>query len=1227
MELNYFTCTLGQAALLNHGRNYNTIPEFIDQQARAHPKLPAVGVYVPSQIPGEEWQHHVLTFGDVQQAVINTAIAIKRWKASHISLELAQDDTAALLCSSSWQYLFTWLALLYLGHSVLLIAPQCSPKATGRLCKVCNVRVIFHDEAYQQLAEDAASHAQDEQTKRPFTTSSVPIGKIQSVLDLLLMETSSKLTRAEISGTDTAYLHHTSGTSTGIPKPIPQTHHGAIGVLPQLDGSQHAMFTTTPMYHGGPADLFRAWTSNAMMWLFPGGQIPITATNVVKCLDVAADAASKGHVPTVRYFASVPYVLQMLAEDEKGLQHLQSMDLVGIGGAALAKALGDDLASRDINLVSRFGSAECGFLMASHCNYDENKEWQYLRVGEGVQDLSFEQREGGLFELVIGPKWPHMAKRNRDDGSFATSDLFESHPTLSKAWKYHSRADAQLTLVTGKKFDPASIESAILASSNLISDVLVFGNNEPYPGLLLFRSAEGASVSDSDLIRLIAPNVDRSNRDSPSYARIPNNMLIPMPHSEVPLEKSSKGTIVRNRAEERYSQEIQASYELGETKDDSDVPDAEITPAVLEIVSNIVKRSNPSDVQLTADTDLFSYGVDSIAAIHIRRRLNKLLKKPMPMSVIQNAATISRLATAIIDLRHGRNPSQTENQTDLTYRLAKRYSTFHDIKSQSTPETNNHRIDDATQHTQYSHPATPTSSSKGLTILLTGPTGLLASHILSHLLHLPYITQIHLLVRASTPTAAQARILKSLSSRALPPPTPSDLQNRLSIHPCTLSSPTLGLCPTTYNEISRTVDIVMHLAWSVNFTLPLSSFATTHLAGVAHLLQLCSSSPKQIAPRFVFCSSTAAVSNWSSSSTFSSGFGGLVPEAVIGDASAANETGYGRSKLCAEMICANMAREGRMRGRVKVVRVGQLSGSRETGVWNASEAYPAIMGAGALLGGGGVLPDLDAVRAVQRRGGREECSWVPVDVAARSFVEAAVGGDSLSSDGICGGGELLRGERDAETEEDGAADVEVLHLLSPPPAPSTEIPTWSTLLGHLRRHTGVSIVPMSQWLDRVEASEELRTREHAALRLVGFWREVYAVPSTESSRENCDNEDEPRKRKPNTADEREHQHGLDSSRAANVSDKGFGESGDSGKTGLKAVLVVNGADDAAGTKVGHETVPTSSGFVMTNSLKAMPSLQEAGGLDEEYLVKMWKWIQENTEAVRGEEAGVVAAER
>jgi hypothetical protein len=101
----------------------------------------------------------------------------------------------------------------------------------------------------------------------------------------------------------------------------------------------------------------------------------------------------------------------MMADDKAGLKQLQSMDIVGVGGAALPAEVGDRLVRDKVNLISRFGSAECGFLMSSCRDFEKDKAWQYLRPspgGEQQQLLKFERQQDGLSELVIQPGWPHV---------------------------------------------------------------------------------------------------------------------------------------------------------------------------------------------------------------------------------------------------------------------------------------------------------------------------------------------------------------------------------------------------------------------------------------------------------------------------------------------------------------------------------------------------------------------------------------------------------------------------------------------------------------------------------------------------------------------------------------------------------------------------------------------------------------------------------------------------
>lgn len=65
----------------------------------------------------------------------------------------------------------------------------------------------------------------------------------------------------------------------------------------------------------------------------------------------------------------------MMEADKYSLQFLK----VWIGGAALPAEVGDRLVTRVINLISRFGSAECGILLSSYRDFIVDREWQYLR--------------------------------------------------------------------------------------------------------------------------------------------------------------------------------------------------------------------------------------------------------------------------------------------------------------------------------------------------------------------------------------------------------------------------------------------------------------------------------------------------------------------------------------------------------------------------------------------------------------------------------------------------------------------------------------------------------------------------------------------------------------------------------------------------------------------------------------------------------------------------------
>ncbi|KAL8805671.1 MAG: hypothetical protein Q9182_001815 [Xanthomendoza sp. 2 TL-2023] len=999
-DLNYFTCTLGQAVEINDKspKEYETIPDFLHHQARNIPGAPAVAFPVPSgDNSGSEWSYDILIYDEAYAHVAQSSseVADERFLTVPIPIRLAEKIG------------------LNAGSGV-------------------------------SLKNDIVHAPEDGQP----------------------------------SASSVAFLFHSSGTSTGLPKPIPQSHRAAIGVLPSLsNGGEKATFTTTPLYHGGIADCLRAWTSGGLVWLFPGKDVPITPSNILKSLDCAKRAqetstATSHKIPPIRYFSSVPYVLQMVSAEPEGMNMLQCMDIVGVGGAALPPTVGDSLVHQGVNLVSRFGSAECSFLLSSHRDYPNDKAWQYLRrYGSTLLEFEKQQDDTGLSELVIRPDWPHMAKRNREDGSFATADLFEPHPSIHDAWRYHSRADSQLTLITGKKFDPAPLEAAI-ASGEFLSDVLIFGNGMQSAGALLFRSDKGQTLDASQVLDETWPAIDQLNKEGQAHTRLSRSMLIVMDSRAPGLEKSSKGTILRAQAEKTYEREIRGAYEQNEIQasgiekpDGLKVPEHEIPKTILETIKTVLGTND----SIPEEADLFSYGVDSVACMAIRAKLQSRIldsKAPaLPLNVVYDCGNIKRLSRHLLDLRTGRQ-TESEDEIQLMKDLVTRYSRV--VEQVEVLNKPNGVVEE--KPIEQSRETEPQRDH----VLLTGATGALGAHILHLLRSNPTVSDITCLVRAASPFAAHERVSKSLIARGkpgLPPYSASNPQSsqdkacssapEIKCIPTTLSHPDLGLDPSTYTHLARTTTLVIHAAWAVNFTARLRSFEKDHVAGLAHLLNLAHALPNHKPPkRFLFLSSTASVTNTPASNY-------PIAERISTDPTHASPLGYSRSKWVAENICANYychntlpASEFNPRSasqkqpahpNIAILRIGQLTSDTRSGIWNTAEAIPLMLS---------TAPTLHALPNLQNL----PLDWLPVDIAAHAILDVA--------------GSMHR--------EEITSPPPVFHILNPSPTP-----TWSDLLSVIQTRTPglrVNVLEPGEWLKRVEGY----AGELPAKRLVGLWREAFS---------------------------------------------------------------------------------------------------------------------------------------
>ncbi|KAK0390625.1 hypothetical protein NLU13_0129 [Sarocladium strictum] len=1013
VEPNYFTCTLGEASRWKEmhpdSRSFSSVIDLVDKQAQDHPQLPAVGFSVIERIQVEPRESY-LTFSQLS--------AQSHFAASRLESVLPREprpQSVGLICTSSFEFILTWLGLTRLGLSVLLLAPQLEAKAIRHLCETLSVRTIFTDALQEGRCAAIREH--------------LNITRIPNVVQRTAITNGVFLTTSQGKGTDSsevAIWFHSSGTSTGLPKAIPQTHGGLVAALPSFPCSdQPATFSTTPLYHGGLVDALRAWSSGAMTWFFPESEAPITASNVQRGVAYAQDSK----IARVGYFSSVPYIIQMLADDPHGFGLLKIMDLVGVGGAALPEVTGNSLVQQGVRLVSRMGSAECGFLMSSHRDYSRDDEWQFLRPIDDPSFLAFESRDDGLSELVVKAKWPHLAKVNREDGSYATSDLFEPHQHRSGLWRYHSRADAQITLSNGKKFDPSPLEASILASSSLLRDVLIFGDGRDYPGILLFpcgpESANKIIESTWNIIR-------RLNSDSQNHARISKSMMVLREEkNENGLQKSSKGTILRRQAETRFAKEIEGAYLQ---RQDLDVlPDSathdELHSAVIRCFTQVLGRL------VDPEQDLYGQGVDSISCIQIRSLIQASCLQEdsvtLPRNVVYDKATIKDLISYLWELRQN---SVTGNASIST-------SLYQEDDREIMKAM-------AAKYTQTLSWTLPLHKTTDKVIVLTGATGFLGSHILRLLLDDNQVQKIICLVRASSEAEAQDRLEATLRLRGCA----GQLDHRIVCVPSILSREDLGLRAELQALLATKTALFIHSAWTVNFSLQISSFED-QISGTANMLKLAA----QVGALMVFISSTAAVSQARN---------GTIPEDISDDPRDASPLGYSQSKWVAEKICAAAATRRDdpispfpQQRAVVILRVGQLCGD-ERGIWNKSEAYPLMLSTARIIGS---LPDIKG----------EVINWLPVHLAAQIVIDIAFQSHDGSSLG----------------------EPRVFHVFN-----YHDKPSWNQMLLWLQADSQTSeggpsfeVLPPSRWVSALETAAEIGEQQHPAYALLGLWKLAFSA--------------------------------------------------------------------------------------------------------------------------------------
>ncbi|EST05556.1 Acyl carrier protein-like protein [Kalmanozyma brasiliensis GHG001] len=996
----YLTLTISQALSLPpppapEPAQHESVNAMLDARARHMPDVLAVGF---THLSSGSWGCHTLTYSQIASLAHNLAGALEDRLPSRQANGKSPNGTplVAVLSSSGLELFAHIVALWRLGYGVLCIAPGSTAESIANLLRLTETDTILAH-ASQASAAQSAIDALDAGGR---VCEMLP--DIQAFIDRKVDPKSGSAT-----GEDVLVTMHTSGSS-GLPKPIYQLHRFWTASMVTAPGSSLSAFTTTPLFHGGMSDLLRSIQAGSSIFFHPTAD-PGALSAAAICSAIAACPKP------VSYFLSVPYILDLLFNDRsaQAREMLSGMELVSTGGAPLPQPLGDAMVHAGIKLVSRLGSSECGFLMSSWRSFHD-LEWNFLRIPDelGRSMIRFEPFEGALFELVVAKDWPTKLVSNREDGAYATSDLYTKHPELENTWKYDSRADDTIVLVSGKKAS-APIAERRLKESSLVTEAIAFGANRAIIGALVFVTPDAAPGAWNDeikvkLLQMLQPVLKEINDASPPHAQLATEMVCLLPPSEAAnIPRASKGTLQRGRAYQHYADLIDSVYldfEEGRSlrlhsssTAKEELSGEELVQWLQHTVASINGRS------VAPDTDLFVAGVDSIQSARIRAAVHQNVElggKLLDRNAVYEFPTLRLLAQHIEDVRSGSGgvngvEERQEREVRLMRELVEKYSS-------SPPDLDVERKAGA-------------GNGKGTLFLLTGVTGGLGAQVLAQVTAtLEPEDTIACLIRASSPKHARMRLLDALSSRHLDAAhsAVSAESSQVLVLAADLSLPSCGLPPLT---LSYARVLTIHAAWSVNFVASLSSFEAENIAGLSHLIALHQSLAGENGC-FTFASSVASV--------LACPPGSVLHEKASTDPSDAVPMGYARSKWVAEQVVSRRFPEGGSR----IVRIGQLCADTQKGVWNESEAWPLLIAISCRLG---VFPRL-----------QERLDWISTDVAAKSLLDIS----SAQKDGV-------------------------FHVAQPTTG-SDPAPSWEELHEWLQAsELNLSLISPQEWLDRVAESD------------------------------------------------------------------------------------------------------------------------------------------------------------
>ncbi|CAA7263094.1 unnamed protein product [Cyclocybe aegerita] len=828
------------------------------------------------------------------------------------------------------------------------------------------------------------------------------------------------------------YLH--SSGSTGFPKCIPQTHRILIQwttmSLPQLIAHHERVRMGTmalPSFHtiGMYLQTFLPLYGIVSAAVYPPIVRSPDAHPMLPTPDNILEHLKKTECNCL---ASVPAWLHLWMQNQldETVELLKSFIFVIYGGGPLSQKVGDQIVAAGVNLHGSYGGTEFGSPTLIRLQRWREQDWEWIRLAD-TTTVNWADQGDGTYEcqfLTTDRHHPAIENMTNPRG-YATSDLFIKHPTEPNLWKVVGRMDDVIMHSTGEKTVPGPMEGIVI-NNPLIHAAVMFGRSHDQAGILI-EPAPGRNVDPANLEEVsqfrneIWPTIEEANEVAPAFSKIYKEMVL-ITKREKPLPRSPKGSVMRKAALQLYEVEIEDLYTSVEVTSGRNVVEPPRTWDFDGILYWLTTQANDilSRQDISSSRDLFDQGFDSLSSTFLRLRIvgafhsSPTLRdhtRKIGQNTIYTHPILQDLARFIVLVIDGDESGTTANRgKEALVAMIQKHTDGLDAP-----------IPINTTHDQSAF------QREGSVVLITGTTGSVGSQVLADLLRDDSVSRVYALNR---PGKGSEPILRRHESKFEDMGLEVGLlrTDKLKLLQCDVSEDRLGLSSELHQEVQAAVNLIIHVAWRVDFNLGLTSFES-NIKGTRNLVDLARSSHHGANTRFIFISSVAIAQGWDKAK-------GSYPEEIVSDESFALGTGYGESKYVAEKM---LERSGLQ---ATSIRLGQVSGGLPNGAWACTEWLPILVKSSVELG---ALP--------QAHG---SVSWLTMDAASRAILDIAL------------------------TPERPPLALNAVH-----PRPVL----WQDIMQAIAKEIpprdgvdGIPFVPFSQWVERLE--ERAKYGDEADLQLV-----------------------------------------------------------------------------------------------------------------------------------------------